>query len=323
MDYVLTGLENVGLPLTLVDVGGRITPQNEEIFKRCDAFVVLSSKDEAMDEWRRFGEDLGLRCIALLKSRLAGEETVSPDTHPLEGTVVGLHRGTVNAGPVMQRLAQRVLSRCDFSAGTLETAMDTTITTQQLSELLGKAPITKTLPNGRVVSSINWEGTDLPKIDTTLRGWGFGADDHVVFDGPSPAWLGLSVVHGCHPAAASVNDPRLGTVPIGCQEPSSEGSGANLSFSVEERDEFAVVTFEIVGGVFSVDDLNDVTPPAVQPGMGIVLSGRGPNWLTISLAMAYHNTPWLACYQPGVGATVAMTHSPAMKLGTVIAVDPT
>ncbi|HUT22426.1 MAG TPA: CRISPR-associated ring nuclease Crn3/Csx3 [Candidatus Bipolaricaulota bacterium] len=325
MDYVLNGLENCHIPITLVDVGGIRSEQNEAIFAKCDAFIVLSSKDEELSEWQRFGEALGLKCLALLRSRLVGSEeieNVQADA-PIAGTICGLERGTEIDSELLRQIAQRLTTITASELAKYEEEKDmsenTTITTAQIADTLGKGVIEKTLPNGRVIKTIDWTGDDLAGLDEHLRSRGFGRADHVVFDGPMPAWMGLALVHGVHPAFSSLNDPRLGAVGIGMTNPDGEGAGPNLKFSVEDKGGYMLLTFEIEGVTFAVADLDKVVPPAIPEQKGLVISGRGPNWLAVSLALAYHaKAKWVAMFQPGVGATVAMSHDPDTVLGSVI-----
>ena len=330
MDYVLNGLENCHIPITLVDVGGIRSEQNEAIFAKCNAFIVLSSKDEELGEWQRFGEGFGLTCLALLRSRLVGSEeieNVQADT-PIAGTICGLERGTEIDSELLRQVAQRLttITASELAKYEKEKNMNTqTITIASIATAMNKTEIEKELPNGRKIKTLDWQGDDLPGVDEFMRKQGLGRDDHFIVDGPSPAWLTLAVVHGGHPGFASMNDPRLGAVPVGCQIPSSNssnGSGKNLSFTVTEKGDYILLNFEIEGGVFDATDLADLVPPQVPQGKTLVISGRGPNWLTVSLAMAYHAlVPAVACFQPGVGATVAMTHNPAVKLGSVVQVE--
>lgn len=315
MDYVLNGLRNTSAPLTLVDVGGVRSPENERIFRECDAFIVLSSSDEELEAWRQFGEGLGLRCLALLKSDLQGEHSLESAEVP-RGTVAGLERGQLVISPAHEALANALRLLAQKSK---EDKSMNSITTANLALILGKAEVERTLPNGKLVSQLVWEGTDLPLLQERVFGpLAAAGNEPVCLDGPAPAWLATAFVHGVHPRCAQVNDPRLGAVDIFAPKPSGSGEGRNLQFRMIETESFTFVEFEIEGGVFDVADLPTVHGPMVNPQKGVVISGRGPNWLMATLAMGYHTTRWVACWQPGSGATCAMTHHPSMALGTVI-----
>lgn len=319
MDYVLSGLKNVAsssVPLTLVDVGGERSAENEKIFAECDAFIVLSSSEDEMMKWRGFGQNAGLVCLALLRSDLHGEHTLESSDLPVRGTVAGLERGQLVISPCHEALAEILRE----SIVEKEEVRVSTITTAQLAERLGKVPVERTLPNGKTISQLVWEGSDLPQLQEMV----FGplaaqppAEGRYVLDGPAPAWLTVAFAHGTHPQCTALNDPRLGAVDVLAPRPSG-GEGKNLSFSIKETEGFTFVEFEIVGGVFDVTDLDSVRGPAVNPRKGVVLSGRGPNWLTATLALGYHLTRWVATWQPGFGATVAMVHHNERKLGEVI-----
>lgn len=97
-----------------------------------------------------------------------------------------------------------------------------------------------------------------------------------------------------------------------------------LTFSVEEKgDGWLLVTCQQTDPSIPLNpaDLGDVAPPAVPMGAKVILSGRMPNWLAASLAMAFHGIARaVALFQPGVGATIAWTHSKECALGEAIPV---
>lgn len=330
MDYVLGGLENCRIPITLVDVGGIRSKENEEIFAKCDAFIVLSSKDEELGEWQRFGESLGLRCLALLRSRLTGSEeieNVQADA-PIAGTICGLERGIEIESELLRHVAQRliIMTARELAAYKEEEEMNTetkkTVKIVAIAAAISKENETYPLPNGKVVTGLNWRGDDLPAVDAHMRSLTFGRNTHFVVDGACPAWLALAVVHGGHPASASLNDPRLGVVPVGCELPGDPHGGKNLTFETEEKEAYTLVNFEVAGGTFDVADLASVVPPTVNTKKAVVISGRGPNWLVVSIAMAYHAAAAAVyCFQPDVGATCAMTHHPEHQLGSLIQIE--
>lgn len=326
MKYVLEGLANcsVHAPLTLVDVGGVRSAENEAIFQACDAFVVLSSKDEETLAWREFGERLGLRCLALLRSDLHGEHSLESIEVPIRGTVAGLERGQLVVSPAHEALALVLKTAATEAARKREREMEattSTITTQQMADHLGKQLDERTLPNGKTVQQLVWTGGDLARLDAEMfrpLTAQVPAGGHYVLDGPAPAWMAVGFVHGVHPQCAALMDPRLGPVDVPAPKPSDKGEGKGLSYIVQEGENFTFVEFSIEGGIIDVADLYGVRPPRVDCQKGVVVSGKGPNWLHAAPAMGYHTTRWVACWQPGGGATVAMTHHASRKLGEVI-----
>lgn len=199
-----------------------------------------------------------------------------------------------------------------------------TITIEEIARLIGKEPETRTLPNGRVISGLHWKGEDLVSIARVLHNRSQQFGPVVDLDGPAPGWLVTAIVHELHPRAVRVNSPD-GFVAIGCQKPSGSGTGPNLEFQVTEGpDGWLVVEARAIDPSvpFSPCDLDAVVPPGVPFGSKVILSGRLPNWMLASLAMAYHGlAKAVACFQPGVGATVAITHSQDVRLGEVIPLE--
>ena len=73
---------------------------------------------------------------------------------------------------------------------------------------------------------------------------------------------------------------------------------------------------------FRPEDLSEIRSPRVERGTVVVISGRGPHWLTASIAMVYRGiASAVACFQPGRGATVAWTETEDIPLGSVIEVS--
>lgn len=86
-------IDNQTNKIVLVDVGGAISKENEQIFKHCDSFIVLSSDEKEKNEWVNFGQSLGLECIGELDSSLEGQEKIYSREPYLQGKIVGLERG--------------------------------------------------------------------------------------------------------------------------------------------------------------------------------------------------------------------------------------
>lgn len=88
-------IDNQTNKIVLVDVGGIMSKENEEVFKHCDSFVVLSSDEKKKEEWLKFGQELGLECLGSLDSSLEGQEEIYSMQPYLQGRIAGMERGKV------------------------------------------------------------------------------------------------------------------------------------------------------------------------------------------------------------------------------------
>lgn len=84
---------------------------------------------------------------------------------------------------------------------------------------------------------------------------------------------------------------------------------------------YQLLTIELTAAdrIIKPEDLISIDLPSELDGsQGVVISGRGPIWLYCYLAHLCHPTPWIACYDPRLGAVVTVTHSRAVRVGDVI-----
>lgn len=100
--------------ITVIDVGGQISKENEEIFKQADSFIVLSNNKEEKLKWLHFGQSLGLDCIASLDSSLEGQDELY-DTEPyIQGKIVGLERGKWIKSKIIDSIVPTILEKSDY-----------------------------------------------------------------------------------------------------------------------------------------------------------------------------------------------------------------
>ncbi|MCX8176076.1 MAG: CRISPR-associated ring nuclease Crn3/Csx3 [Candidatus Bathyarchaeota archaeon] len=93
-----------------------------------------------------------------------------------------------------------------------------------------------------------------------------------------------------------------------------------IKFKVKEESNFTVVNFDLEGSV-APDILEKVNLPKVNSTKGVVLSGRGPIWLYCFLFHFYHPTPFIAIYDPRLGAVVTASHNQEYKVGEIIRIN--
>jgi len=316
--YVRCLAGNRMAPIVLVDVGGRITEENRRILceGKVDAAIILAGDLQAVPEWETFLQDCGVRVLARIYSDYEGQDD---DVTKEMLSVHHLERGEdVSSRPVIKKIAAMLLDMVDdqeTSSNEKENTMKIYVST--LAEKVGKKMVEKTLPNGRVIKTIEWRGTDLKDVWSVLKEVGHSKEVVVDVDGGAPAWLVSSIVHSVHPSPCRVNSPD-GFVPIGCEI----GENPDIEVSVNEKEKgMVVMTIQAAdpSKPFSREDLGRMPLPDLFGTKVVVISGRMPNWMAASVADHYaHKVGAVAHFQPGVGATVAISHTQDVVMGTVI-----
>ncbi len=106
---VADSVVNCQLPLTLVDIGGITSVENEQICSTATHAILLAGDLNRLPEWREFCGKLGLRVIAEIHSDYRGIEDVIPCLDK-----DGIYRGSVHflerGEPIHERLTVRALA---------------------------------------------------------------------------------------------------------------------------------------------------------------------------------------------------------------------
>jgi CRISPR-associated protein Csx3 len=106
---VADSVKNCQIPLTLVDIGGIPSAENEAICASATHAILLAGDMGRLPEWREFCGKLGLRIIAEVHSDYRGTE----DAIPILGKD-GVYRGSVHylerGEPVHERSTIRALA---------------------------------------------------------------------------------------------------------------------------------------------------------------------------------------------------------------------
>ncbi len=326
VDWVVDSITQSPMPICLVDVGGVRSPENERIFAVATHFIVLANpaKVGEMEAWEAFGRANGCEPAALLESLLPGDSRLDPVTDgPIMGLQTGLERGHRVGGPVIEAVVNRLLDlvgRPSLGPGEAEA----TVNFGQLATALGIPADAKGARMGfrpwhaAAARALSHEALTAP----LARLWG-----------AAPGWL-----YSLMAAAASVVqlfDIRLGYVALPELTLATVGSN-HLTWETVEAEGNTLIAFTIPGGVADFSALSAITPPAVAPDATVLLSGRGPHWLTAAVVRAYaragHRVACLAPNETGpalpdgrawseayVGlAPYVLVAGPAHELGQVV-----
>lgn len=335
VDWVVDSVRNSTADVTVVDVGGRPSPENERISRVCSHFLIVSSDSKKTLEWEEFGTRLGLEPVAVLDSSLMGEDELYDDAYPLRGRITKLERDDLPVNSITARaVAKRIMEitgEPEAGLRKFDGSAQADVNFPLLAEELGLpirhgGPDRDWLPGvlPRLLEAVSARCADLREVKL----WGncsAGFPYHLLA-------CGLQ-------ARVRYYDPKVpGFVPL--PEVSPQGEGAELlQWRLEERDDYSFVEFVVPGQVFDVFDLPSVFPPAVTPTKGVVLSGKGPWWLTGTIARSYSRAgaKWIAVFtpqessrrdsegqkwsekNPGLApAVVVGSNDPAVLVGTVV-----
>ena len=111
---IAASVANCSLELTLVDIGGIPSIENEQICSGATHMVILAGDPSKVPEWREFARKVGLTVVAEIRSDYHGTEDniegVAQDGI-LRGSVHHLERGEpVSSRPMIRALAEHLLA---------------------------------------------------------------------------------------------------------------------------------------------------------------------------------------------------------------------
>ena len=153
----------------------------------------------------------------------------------------------------------------------------------------------------------------------------------IVIDGVASPGVIASLLHGAHPAEGNLiymSKDAEGKMVKGetkVLEPLPEGEGRGpegFTWVKKETPDYTLVEFNLAGD-FKVEDLDKVIPPDVDPSKPVLISGRGPLYLTHTIAAGYRHykgIPGVGFYQPaskfGPAKTeIGISHEEELPLG--------
>jgi len=110
VERIAESVTNCTLPLTLVDIGGIPSKENEVICASATHAIILAGDMSKIPEWRKFCSKLGIKVIAEINSDYHGQADEVPTLSEDEvwrGSVHYLERGeSVDERPTIKKLAK-------------------------------------------------------------------------------------------------------------------------------------------------------------------------------------------------------------------------
>lgn len=283
---VCRALDRRHLPL-LVDVGGRPTQEQEQIFDCCTHAIILSHSETALVSWRDLMTRHHLTIIAELQSTLTEAEAVFAEYPILSGRIRGLERHQPIQSPLLDRLAWNVKTLFGLSTVDLPTFHMATVPVELGVDLERMRRAVQATPSAR------WYPADLPAALDYLP-----PATPIALYGRGPNWLYAALAAHAMPAAFYQFDPRLGWVEPPHLTPVPNPPAAPLHFRQYQQPGYDWLEVQVADTYLDYSEAQGLAIPVVAADRGLVLSGKMPHWLLTALARAYQQRPWLAVYQP-------------------------
>lgn len=115
VERVRVSVERCELPLTVIDIGGRISPENAAICAAATQAVILSGDLSKVSEWQEFWASLRIPVIGVIHSDYTATEDIVPTIRDgvFRGSVHHLERGEPVAGrPTIRWVAEWLVKAC-------------------------------------------------------------------------------------------------------------------------------------------------------------------------------------------------------------------
>ncbi len=294
------------LPL-LVDAGGKLSPETEQLAAHCTHAVVLSADPAAAADWRDLAARHQLILLADLRSELAGAQQIDQFGPPLQGALTNLRRNGDPTGPCLQALIELVAQCCAWSADAVFQIHRAQVDEQLILHVERAIhPLTAHQHEG------SWQPEHLPTLLASLP-----PETPLAIYGRGPGWLYAALTVFAAPAACLIFDVRQGWVELPLLLLGHRPGAQLLQWEIEQHQADTHVRFRIVGGYLSYAEALGTTAPFIDLERGVILSGKLPHWLMAGLARLYSSAIWVAWYQPQLEAAIVVaSRTAAIPLGT-------
>jgi CRISPR-associated protein Csx3 len=301
-----------------VDVGGRPTPEQQQMFGRCTHAILLiggndvTAYERDLAAWRTMMTEQGVEVIAELRSLLPGADELAQTAPIIRGTIANLERGATAVGSVIGACVDKLaaLFRLD------ETAV------AQLHLAQAQVELALDLPSlARTLGSVDgyWRPEQLPALLEYLP-----EQKPLALYGRSVNWVNAALAMLAYPAPLWLFDVRLGWVQPPLLPIAVEGEGQlGWETQVEEADDYWLLTMKTHGQYLDYDEPAALPLPHIESGKGLVLSGQIPHWLLTAVIrqLAPHHL-WTAVFQPSLGAAVVVhSQDTTVAVGQIIALS--
>ena len=303
---VIGYLQNPPLPL-LVDVGGRPTPEQEQIFAHCTHAILLigdrpddpAAFEQDRQTWQTMMARNQVPILAVFRSDLQETDRLqAADQQAAFQTLSALHRGKEIHGPVFEEVIDHLSALMLFPERGLSTIHKRQLPADvhfiDLPLLAGK--------QGN--QERHWQPEDLPFLLDQIP-----VGQPVAVYGRSANWVYAALALAAHPHLFMMFDAKLGWVtPPVLPRQTSGAKEADWHTQVIPQGEYFLLEMNTGSQYLDIDEPEQIPLPPLPADKGVVLSGRIPHWLLVAVCQQLApSQAWLAVYQPPLGAAVVVS----------------
>lgn len=311
-------LQKRPLPL-LVDVGGKPTPEQEQIFEHCTHAILLigdrpeepAAFDRDLQNWQAMMARNQVPILAVFRSDLQETDRLQATSQQMAfQTLSALHRGNEIHGPVFEEVIDHLSTLMLFPERSLSA-----IHKRQLPP--GVHFFDLPLLAGKLGNSErHWQPEDLPFLLSQIP-----ADQPIAVYGRSANWVYVALALAASPHPFLMFDAKLGWVtPPTLPAQAGNTEEADWHTRVIPQGEYLLLEMSTGSQYLDIDEPERIPLPPLPEGKGAILSGRIPHWLLAAVCQQLAPTQaWLAVYQPPLGAAVVVSsQSTAYHVGQLI-----
>ncbi|MFQ5577271.1 MAG: CRISPR-associated protein Csx3 [Anaerolineae bacterium] len=256
---------------------------------------MLLVKDAASEKrWQTLMDTYNVPVIAVLTSKLKGEQVLDARRPVLRGIITALKRGQRETGAVFEALVARVKALLNYNYDELwrvhrqQAPIDPVFDIPKLYRKINPAR-----------SGFTWEPLDLPAVlkylprKTSLGLYGIG-----------PVWLYAAAACHTFPVQFFQFDARRGWVnPIVCK---ANAPRPPVKVTVRETSQYIHLKTDLPEDYLVYHPEMSLPLPPSPTAKGVVLDGKGPAWLYTGLALHFRRSPWVAVFYPQLDRAVVV-----------------
>lgn len=323
-------IEKETAPIVLVDVGGKITPENEIIFSACNCAIILDSNDEQMGKWRKFCQKQNVNVFAEIKSILDKSKNESEiySEAPIKANMYNLERGTEKCNDILIRKLVEAISEPLIAQGMEQRgkellSQDNVLNMRHIAECFNMIDS---------ADNIEWKKECASDVYYYIRGFCDERRKIKLFESRANWITGLACEAAENTGVEEIllYDARQNRYVQTKSLETDSGLKSDLVgefkryelikdtmylYQIQKEDE-VMLHFELnPDRKMTEEDLNHIKLPQIDDSKKVFISGRLPLWIFASVSRSYQNSE-KSVLQPGVGF-IQFSSNRSKKLGIV------